>query len=321
MPAVRVPVALVVAWVLAFAGVPTARADSAAAEALFERGRALMEEGAIDEACAAFASSMDEEPSAGTLLNLALCHEKQGKIATAWAEYKKAVPLFRGRKEERRADFAQEQADALAPKLSYLRVVVDPRPPGLHVERNGDDIPLPALGTELPVDPGLVVITAAAPGFAPFRAELEVAQPGTQEVTVTLEEAPEPPPSPAPSSPTAAEGGGLTGFEIAGLTVGGVGVALAVAGGVLGGLVLSDASDAESDPTLCPDRRCTPAGREAIDAAESKALGANILIGVGAGAAVGGVLMFLLAPEPSSEVAVAPRLSPREAGVDVRVAF
>jgi hypothetical protein len=62
-------------------GVP----DDAAAEALFLDGRRLMDLGKIDEACAKFDASEKPSPALGTLMNLADCEEKRGRIATAWA--------------------------------------------------------------------------------------------------------------------------------------------------------------------------------------------------------------------------------------------
>src|SRR5215471_2500246 len=81
---------------LSVAAPSIAWAVSPAAEALFQEGRRLLSEGQTDEACARFAGSFAIEASSGTLLNLASCHEKQDKTATAWAEYRAAARLARG---------------------------------------------------------------------------------------------------------------------------------------------------------------------------------------------------------------------------------
>ncbi|MCC6559021.1 MAG: hypothetical protein IT372_39360, partial [Polyangiaceae bacterium] len=67
-----------------------ARADEPApapvesrAEALFQEGKRLLEEGRVAEACARLAASEAIDPTVGTLGLLAACHEQEGRIATA----------------------------------------------------------------------------------------------------------------------------------------------------------------------------------------------------------------------------------------------
>ncbi|NOZ86279.1 MAG: hypothetical protein GXP49_08425 [Deltaproteobacteria bacterium] len=72
----------------------------------------------------------------------------------------------------------------------------------------------------------------------------------------------------------------------------GLSVVAGATGGVLGGLAYSDGSDASS--RYAGD----PAVKDLQDSSESKALAADILFGLGGGAAVAAVLMFVLAPEP-----------------------
>ena len=58
-------------------------ANPALAQSLFEEGRQLMSNGKFAEACPKFESSYKLDPAAGTLLNLAVCHEKVGRTAAA----------------------------------------------------------------------------------------------------------------------------------------------------------------------------------------------------------------------------------------------
>lgn len=116
----------------------------------------------------------------------------------------------------------------------------------------------------------------------------------------------------------------MSGTAIAGAVLLGVGGVAAVIGGVFGGLVLSDAGAAEDDETLCPEKQCTPAGREAIDEAETKALVSSVLIGVGAGAVVGGVILLLVggsSDEGDSTARFTPAVSTDGAGMQMTVRF
>src|SRR4051812_13667011 len=75
-------------FVLAMAIARPARADIKDAEELFRQGKAEMAKGSYERACPMFAESYKQDPAMGTLLNLALCHEAIGRIATAWGEWR-----------------------------------------------------------------------------------------------------------------------------------------------------------------------------------------------------------------------------------------
>ena len=75
---------------------PAARAQTAEtiAEALFLQGQERMAAQDITAACDLFTRSLKMDPALGTLLNLARCHERQGKTACSaeFAEAEASLP-------------------------------------------------------------------------------------------------------------------------------------------------------------------------------------------------------------------------------------
>ena len=73
-------------------------ADRAIAERLYDQGRKQLTEGNTAAACESFGESMRLDPGTGILLNLASCHETQGRLATAWVEFREALTASRRRR-------------------------------------------------------------------------------------------------------------------------------------------------------------------------------------------------------------------------------
>jgi len=223
---------------------PSSRAQSptgvALAETLYQQARDLASEGRYDEACPKFEESYRLDPATGTLLNLASCHENQGKFASAWFEYLDAVTMARRDGRPDRVSFAQGRLSELDPKLSRLTIVVSPAAdyPGLELELDGARIGPAARGVQTPVDPGSHVVEARAPGRQSFKESVEIGK-APEQKTVTIPElaatappvvplaqpktkvpAPEPPPPPRERPvPTSAY---VAGAVTAGLLVGAV---------------------------------------------------------------------------------------------------
>ncbi len=161
-----------------------ARAVGPAAEALFEDGRRLLGEGKIGQACARFAESYAIEPSSGTLLNLALCHEKLGKTATAWSEYQSASRLAREQGREDRAAVADTKATALESRLSRITPVPAKVVPGLVITTEAGTLAEGRFGVAVPIDPGVHEVRASAPGYRSWTAIVEVHEPEQQTLSI-----------------------------------------------------------------------------------------------------------------------------------------
>src|SRR5262249_6120128 len=88
-------------------------AERAQAEALFNDGKKLLKEGKTAEACRKFEGSYHIDPTPGTVLNLATCHEKEGRIASAWGEFKEALAAAKKANRKDREKLARDRIDAL----------------------------------------------------------------------------------------------------------------------------------------------------------------------------------------------------------------
>jgi hypothetical protein len=185
----------------------TARAQSAAspaAEQLYQEGNRLLAAGKVHEACEKFAASQEAEPGLGTLLHLALCHEKEGRTATAWAEYNKGVALAQNRGEKDREKFARDHARALEKQLHKIVIEVPNRPEGLEIKLDNASFPLGSLGTPIPLDPGEHRVEARAPQKKPYSHVVRLApSAGTDRVEVpSLEDEGSSSASSVPATPT-----------------------------------------------------------------------------------------------------------------------
>src|SRR5689334_3318487 len=144
---------------------PTA-ADKSLATQLFKEGRNLVDQGHVPEGCRKLEESQRLDPGGGTLLNVALCHEKEGRTATAWAEFTEALGLAKKDDRPQRIELAQSHITAIEPTLSHLVIQVPATSdlPDLEIKRDGSVIRRAAWGTAMPVDPGEHMIEAAAQG-------------------------------------------------------------------------------------------------------------------------------------------------------------
>lgn len=173
-----ISLALAIAIACLVTGERDARAQSAQAEALFQKGNWLMLRGRIAEACEAYDASNRLDPGAGVLLNLGDCREKNGQLASAWAAYTAA--LSRAKSPKKRDDAVAKIA-SITPRLSYLTVAIsdDGDIEGLSLTSDGTPLdPKQWKAPGLPIDGGDYVIACSAPGREPWQVVAHVPREG-----------------------------------------------------------------------------------------------------------------------------------------------
>jgi hypothetical protein len=167
-----------------------AQSNAAIAQQLFLDGERLMKTDHIAEACSKFSDSQRLDPAIGTLMHLAVCHEKMGKLATAWSEFTDLAGQAQRVRQREREDFARQHAAALDPKLQKIIIELSHPPDGTTIKLDDALLPLGVLGTEVPLDPGDHSLEVTAPGMKPWRqAKLNMGPSAVvTRVQVTLEE-------------------------------------------------------------------------------------------------------------------------------------
>lgn len=288
--------------------VAAAQGNASVAEGLFREGKDLMQKGDYAAACPKLAESQRLDPSPGTLLNLASCQEKQGKIASAWATYLAAGRLARTQNRTNIVEEAKQRAAALEPKVSYLKIVLAERVAGIQVKIDDVTLESAVLDSKVPVDPGARTVSIGAPGHKTVEMKVTIgAEHDSQTLNVPrlekgepseVKPGPKPTPGqaePGPKTPDAA----ASGPPVLAYVVGGVGVVALGVGTAFAFMAKSAYGDAEDK---CPTKtNCSSDAISLRDKAETRANIANVGIGLGVvGVGVGAVLLLTHSP-PAKE--------------------
>jgi hypothetical protein len=180
------------------------------------------------------------------MINIAKCHEHEGKLATAWGDYQRSLTLNHETEgDDRRGELeaiAKQGLAALDPRVPKLRVLVAAPPPGLAIQRDGQAFPAAALGEPLPADPGTHEVSASAPGHRPETRSILLEEGKTTTVEIALQ------PLSTAAGPRPL---GLRPFGIALTALGAVGLGVGAATGVLS-LDKVSAIKANCGGTRCP---------------------------------------------------------------------
>ncbi len=277
---------------------PAARGDDkAAATTLFDQGVELMGRKDYATACAKFRESIAASPGLGAMLRLADCYARDGKTASAWAQFRDAAS-FAAERGDPREKVARKYVTELEPKLSYVSIRIDKPVSRLVVTRDGSEVPSKSWGIALPVDPGHHEFSASAPGRVTWTGSIEVEPVANTEVLVpALEEVP------APSAVVTPENGPVAPRERPSGTQRTIGIAASAAGlaalgvGAFFGLQANAKLDESNDghcrnPGDVCDREGLALRRDADDAATL----ATVLVLAGGAVLTLGAVLFLTAP-------------------------
>lgn len=281
--------------------VASAAAGEDQARAQFEQGISLYEEGKFDQAAVAFQRAYELKPSYKILYNIAQAQNQLGHYAAALQAYvsylaEGADAVTDEREREVKAEIAR-----LNRLVGMLVIETDVEEATIFVDgrREGS---LPLAGPVI-VDLGEHELVAKCDGAEIHRERVTVA--GGQRVVVRIEGAApgdvDPDrlePGPPPGSPPATEGGG----RIWTWVLLGSGAAIAIAGGVVGGVSMARE---KSLLDSCVDGHCPPSEREEGDSIKRLSLTADVLYGVGAACLVTGIILFFVEPDEEPEPAIA----------------
>ncbi len=304
--------------------------NSAAAQALFDEAKRLMQKGDAASACPKFEESQRLEPGVGTKLNLANCYERVGRSASAWILYLEVESDTKRNGQLDRQTLAHDRAAALAPKLSRITIEVpaQSRADGLTIERDGTAVGSAQWGVSIPVDPGQHTVVARAPGKKDWQKAISVAaDASTQTLEVpTLEAAPV---TPNPGA-TATESASRTPAKphshaqryasYAAFGVGGAGV---IVGSIFGLTAIS--KNNQSNGSDCQGDTCIRGSSDAQARADARSAGniSTIAFAVGVAGLGTGLVLFLTEPkqEAPASASLAAFALPGGGTVSLRGAF
>lgn len=261
--------------------------DPEHAEALFNEGKRLLDEGNAWAACPKIeaALGMTADASAAGRMLLARCYEAIGRLGSAWRLYRDIAKADNSRE-------AREAGEALAPRIHQLTITASPTTlalRGLHIEIDTHVVSKSDLELPIAVDAGPIPLLVTADNKEDWALLIDVpSAPGTTAITI---------PELRDSAITTPNGGSVnapssppfwTGERIAGLTLGLTGVAVLAISGGMAALAKSNYDEAlvtgkctGTAPPACEDVSGIDDARALGNATTGVFFGGLALVGVG----------------------------------------
>ena len=314
-----------------------AQTGDAVAESLFRDGKRLFQSDDFEHACPKLAQSYQIDQAGGTALLLAICYEKQGKLASSWARYNDALAIAKRDQREDRERRAREGLESVEPKLSYVELKLDPATQAIAgVTLAIDGTNLPAIwDAKLPIDAGKHKLTIRAPNYDSWEAEVTIGGPSAMESVsvppLQPKQTPEPTPAamqPAQFSPTqnasmspAHERAQNKNMRTVAYVMGGAGLATVAVGSYFGVRAIKLNNDANA---ICSAKQCMQAQAGAVPKSTDAVFNAHLadaLIGIGSAVTITAVVMWAVYRDDPPSAAPYAALVPHAVSLGWRQSF
>jgi hypothetical protein len=291
---------------VAAALVRPARADDVEkADKLFAEGRALMDTD-LHAACDKFEESLKWNSQAlGTMLNVALCDERLGRVASAAAKYADVRDRAREDSMSVHREAAEARLKEVLPRVPHVTIRLAQTLPGTRIVIDQQVIAPGQLGQELPIDPGDHVLVVSAPDHVAYQTTVRLAEAEHREVEV-------------PALRTASS------RRTIGKIVAITGGATLVTGVVIGVVARGRYNDAFDKFCTSSSKECDPEGLSETRSARTLGWVGTTIGAVGIVGAGVGLYLWMRSPaehRASAHVSLLPHLDPGAPGVAVMGRF
>jgi hypothetical protein len=283
----------------------------------FKEAVALFERNEISAACRRFEQSYAEDAAPGTLYNMAVCHEREGKLVEAYSEYDDLASRAEAAVRADKAAAIRARADAILPRLARVDLIhrADAVSGVIGLSVDGRVLLADAWRKPVFVAPGRHVIAITHADGTVLTRHTDDLRAGSA-VRLEMED-----PAPVRITPSKPEARPVVVREetrvnpsrrVLAIAAGTVGVGLVVAGTVLGLASFAKRNDEEA---LCPGGSCPTVAAQGTAVAErhdGKIDGTLSTVGFAVGAAglAAGVVLFVSSRQRLTVRETGWRLSP-----------
>jgi hypothetical protein len=274
--------------------------------ALYREGIALADAGRWKDAVQRFREVVAIRSAPPALFTLAQAEEHLGELATAERTYERTLSEARAAGITNVADAAKTSLSAIEPRVPRIIVRV---PIGVENPTAMIDGATAPLDEPVKVNPGDRFVSVSAPGRAPFRSTLHVAEGESRNVLANLPPISSrglpPPPTASDGQPTARA------IPLVPIVLGGAGI---VAGAVgltarLVGQSRYDNATASCPGGVCPSGPAGTADAANANAARTVVITGTVLLGVGGAALASAAIVWLVQPRTAQSPALRAGLS------------